>query len=76
MKNDHTNLIDRVLPKLRRTELRLNIDTPITRNGLPVLPNSRTTRPVAPELVNQLRDENSLSAGGYKCSIDKTVAYG
>jgi hypothetical protein len=44
---------------LARTALQPNAAPPGTRNGLPVLPNARTARPVTPEFVNQLRDEAS-----------------
>ncbi|MXN78919.1 CopG family transcriptional regulator [Burkholderia sp. 4701] len=50
--------IGRVLSALARAALRPAGDTPAaTRNGLPVLPNAATARPVTLDLVNQLRDE-------------------
>ncbi|QCP55081.1 CopG family transcriptional regulator [Trinickia violacea] len=49
--------IGRVLSTLARTALQPSAAAPATRNGLPVLPNARTARPVTPELVNLLRDE-------------------
>jgi hypothetical protein len=53
---DHVS-IGRVLSQLARVALQPATAAPTTRNGLPVLPNSRAARPVTPELVNQLRDE-------------------
>jgi hypothetical protein len=49
--------IGRVLSQLARTALQPTTATPIERNGLPVLPNARSARPVTLELINQLRDE-------------------
>ncbi|RQS65472.1 CopG family transcriptional regulator [Burkholderia sp. Bp8963] len=50
--------IGRVLSALARAALRPTGDVPAaTRNGLPVLPNAGTARPVTLDLVNQLRDE-------------------
>ncbi|RQR67011.1 CopG family transcriptional regulator [Burkholderia sp. Bp9126] len=49
--------IGRVLSALARAALRPAGDTPVaTRNGLPVLPNAATARPVTLDLVNRLRD--------------------
>jgi len=55
-KREHVS-IGRVLSQLARTALQRPAAVPATRNGLPVLPNAQTARPVTPELVNQLRDE-------------------
>jgi hypothetical protein len=49
--------IGRVLSQLARAALQPAVAAPATRNGLPVLPNARTARPVTLDLVNQLRDE-------------------
>ncbi|WP_179402060.1 CopG family transcriptional regulator [Burkholderia guangdongensis] len=49
--------IGRVLSMLARAALQPAAAIPAMRNGLPVLPNAGTARPVTPELVNQLRDE-------------------
>ncbi|WP_186156484.1 CopG family transcriptional regulator [Burkholderia gladioli] len=49
--------IGRVLSALARASLQPAAAAPAMRNGLPVLPNSRSARPVTLELVNQLRDE-------------------
>lgn len=59
MKND-LDLIVRILSALPLAALRVNTDPPATRNGLPVLSNARTVRPVTPDLVNQLRDGTPL----------------
>lgn len=60
MKNEHAGLIGRILSALARAALRLNTDSPATRNGLPVLSNAPTAHPVTLDLVNQLRDETPL----------------
>ncbi|WP_186166324.1 CopG family transcriptional regulator [Burkholderia gladioli] len=49
--------IGRVLSALARASLQPAVAAPAVRNGLPVLPNARSARPVTLELVNQLRDE-------------------
>lgn len=50
--------IGRVLSALARAALQPVAASPkTTRNGLPVLPNARSARPVTLDLVNQLRDE-------------------
>ncbi|MGN8138240.1 CopG family transcriptional regulator [Paraburkholderia sp. 22099] len=49
--------IGRVLSALARAALQPTGTSPAMRNGLPVLPNAHTARPVTSELVNQLRDE-------------------
>jgi len=51
--------IGRVLSQLARAALQPTTATPAERNGLPVLPNARSARPVTLELINQLRDEAS-----------------
>ena len=49
--------IGRVLSALARAALQPTGTSRAIRNGLPVLSNARTARPVTSELVNQLRDE-------------------
>jgi len=49
--------IGRVLSALARAALQPTGSSPVMRNGLPVLPNARTARPITSEIVNQLRDE-------------------
>ena len=49
--------IGRVLSTLARAALQPAAPSPTMRNGLPVLPNARSARPVTLDLVNQLRDE-------------------
>jgi hypothetical protein len=49
--------IGRVLSTLARSALQPAAASPTMRNGLPVLPNARSGRPVTLEIVNQLRDE-------------------
>jgi hypothetical protein len=49
--------IGRVLSALARVALQPTGTSPAMRNGLPVLSNARTARPVTPELVHQLRDD-------------------
>jgi len=49
--------IGRVLSQLARAALQPAVEIPRTRNGLPILSNARTARPVTADVVNQLRDE-------------------
>jgi hypothetical protein len=52
--------IGRVLSALARAALQpVAGSQKIVRNGLPVLPNARSARPVTLDVVNQLRDDNS-----------------
>jgi hypothetical protein len=46
-----------VISALARQGLRRDVDNPVLRNGLPLLPRKAGVPPVTLELVNQLRDE-------------------
>ena len=47
-----------VISALARESLRPQTGASSVRNGLPLLPTSKESRPVTLELVNQLRDES------------------
>ncbi|WP_176158880.1 CopG family transcriptional regulator [Burkholderia multivorans] len=53
----HANVTSRMLSALAPATLRLAKQPPATRNGLPVLSNASTPRPVTLDLVNELRNE-------------------
>ncbi|KVE03117.1 CopG family transcriptional regulator [Burkholderia anthina] len=50
--------IGKVISDLARAALQRTTTNQSSRNGLPLMPVSRTARPVTPDIVNQLRDDS------------------